>query len=203
MHLLLMLCLALAGAADPAWTAHHRGDGRDAARQYQAGAGTGDVAAQAMLQLNGEGLAGDDTAVLHWLRFAAESGSPPAQCMLGRLYEQGHGVPRSQTEATRWFELAARQGHTGAQVDLATQYFLGRGAPQDMRRAARWYERAAEGGDIGAQYIVATLYERGDGVPRDLAQAWHWYRAAALQGDPAAAIRARDVGQRIVNRAQH
>jgi len=113
------------------------------------------------------------------------------------LFERGELVQRSLPEATAWFRKAAEQGYRDAQVAVATQYLLGRGAPVDLVEAARWYERAAEQGDEGAAYITGSLYEHGNGVAADAMRAFYWYGIAAGGGDAVAALKAREMREKL------
>ena len=45
---------------------------------------------------------------------AAKKGFPPAQFVLGSLYDNGKAGPRNEEEALKWYERAARQGHRDA-----------------------------------------------------------------------------------------
>ena len=150
-----------------------------------------------VMLLGGEGGRLDRVAGVLSAKKSAASGFARAQHALGLLHERGDGVPRSLVDATAWFRKAAEQGYRDAQVSLATQYFLGRGAPRDYAEAARWYERAAEQGDEGAAYIVASQYETGNGVETDTMRAFYWYSIAAASGDAVAALKAREMRERL------
>lgn len=50
----------------------------------------------------GIGVPKDMEAAVKWYRSAAERGSPPGQCALGRFYLLGKLVPQDSVEATRW-----------------------------------------------------------------------------------------------------
>ena len=59
---------------------------------------------------NGEGVAQDDAAAVHWFERAAEQGYIPAQGALGAYYWIGRGVPQDLSKAYFWSVLAMAQG---------------------------------------------------------------------------------------------
>ncbi|HTN48627.1 MAG TPA: tetratricopeptide repeat protein [Burkholderiaceae bacterium] len=183
------------------YAAYQAGDRARALQLFRKGAERNHRVAQfnlAVMLLGGEGGGSPDPAGgLQWLRRSADGGFARAQYALGLLYERGELVQRSLPDATAWFRKAAEQGYRDAQVSLATQYFLGRGAPLDYAEAARWYERAAEQGDEGAAYIIASQYETGNGVQADTMRAFYWYSIAAAGGDLVAAMKAREMRERL------
>ena len=48
----------------------------------------------------------------------AENGDLHAQCLVGKLYQDGPVLIPDSVEALYWFEQAAQQGHTAAQYEL-------------------------------------------------------------------------------------
>ena len=196
-------------ATDPlqlkAWTAaafaaYEQGRTEAAQVLYLRAARGGDAAAAynaAVIRINGESrhpLLGE---ALVLLRSSAAAGFVDAQLMIASLHEQGLHLPASAAMAMVWLRRAADGGSIAAQLALGTRYFLGRDVAPDETEAARWYGKAADAGDVGAQYILASMYEKGIGVAADLDQALAWYGAAARQGDIAAALKAKEVVERL------
>ncbi len=66
------------------------------------------------------------------------STDPGAQCLLGRLFEDGSGVERDYREAFDWYKLSAEQGVIEAQEKLASFYEHGTGTPRNFRESAKW-----------------------------------------------------------------
>lgn len=133
---------------------------------------------------------GDTAQGLAHVRDLAESGYPPAQYRLAKLYETGAGVRTDLTQARRWTERAALGGEPQAMHDLAVYFARGEGGPVDATAAFRWFRQAAELGVADSQYNLGVLYEQGRGVTADSAEALFWFSLAAHQGDEAAAARA-------------
>jgi localization factor PodJL len=118
------------------------------------------------------------------LKVIAETGHPPAQLFLARLYETGQGgVTQNLVEARRWTARAADAGDPSAMHNLALYYFRGEGGPQDSAAAGRWFKQAAERGVVDSQYNLGLLYASGSGLPKDAALAYKWFSIAANAGD--------------------
>jgi len=66
------------------------------------------------------------------------STDPGAQCLLGRLFEDGSGVEQDLHEAFDWYKLSAEQGVVEAQDRLAHFYERGTGTDKDLKESARW-----------------------------------------------------------------
>jgi hypothetical protein len=66
------------------------------------------------------------------------SGDPGAQCLLGKLFEDGSGVEQDLREAFDWYKLSAEQGVIEAQDRLAHFYERGTGTNKDLKESARW-----------------------------------------------------------------
>jgi localization factor PodJL len=132
------------------------------------------------------------------LKTIAESGHPPSQMFLARLYETGQaGVTQNLSEARRWTQRAAEAGDPTAMHNLALYYFRGEGGPQDTAAAAQWFTKAAQHGVVDSQYNLGLLYQSGSGVPRDLAQAYKWFTIAANSGDSQARASALDLEAKL------
>ena len=83
---------------------------RRAAEGYRLRAEAGDAYAQynlGYLYLGGRGVPEDDAEGLKWLHLAAEQGYPPAQYLLGHIYER----QSDYAEAVKWFELWCANEH--------------------------------------------------------------------------------------------
>ncbi len=153
---------------------------------------------------------GDDAAVLHWRRLAANNGDPAAQFELGQMYERGTGLKQDLAQAAHWYRRAAfseiRRGNPPAREDLLYAYrhpdvrpplhnalqkattaladlhVAGRGVPQDSMEAFQLYRRAASMGWGEAAMKLAELFIAGQGVERDLEFAARWLRIAVDLG---------------------
>lgn len=68
-----------------------------------------------MTPILGKGLTRNLLEAIKYLKLAAEQEYPPAQYLLGVLYDKGEGVKKDETEALRLYQLAAEQGHALAQ----------------------------------------------------------------------------------------
>src|SRR6266508_4217399 len=101
---------------------------------------------------------GDYATAIQLVRPLAEQGFPPAQAILGIMYDSGSGVPQDYTEALKWFRKAAEQGHAHAQTMLGLMYFLGRAAPRDYVQAHKWLNLAA------ARYPASETENRENAV---------------------------------------
>jgi TPR repeat protein len=115
------------------------------------------------------------------LRAKAESGSTPAQTVLGICLLEGIDCAADYPEAFRWLSAAAERGAVRAMAHLGAMYERGLAVATDAPRARDLYERAAEGGEFLACVWLARLLAReGDGSPRH-GNALRWYRAALSQ----------------------
>lgn len=66
------------------------------------------------------------------------SADPGAQCLLGKLFEDGSGVKQDLREAFDWYKLSAEQGVVEAQDKIANFYERGTGTNKDLKESARW-----------------------------------------------------------------
>ncbi len=66
------------------------------------------------------------------------SSDPGAQCLLGKLFEDGSGVERDLHEAFDWYKLSAEQGVIEAQDKIAKFYEAGTGTVKNLKESARW-----------------------------------------------------------------
>jgi TPR repeat protein len=142
-----------------------------------------------LLHVHGEGvLRNDDKArelcrrAAPRVREAAAKGQPPAQFVLGAMYQGGLVVEKNDREAVRWYRPAAEKGHALAQNNLGDMYAKGKGVEKNDREALRWYRLAAEQGHVAAQYSLGWMYANGRGGDQDEIEAVKWYRQAAAKG---------------------
>jgi TPR repeat protein len=146
--------------------------------------------------------AGDTTAAVEALQFAANKGHPMAQWKLGRMYASGDGIERDPLKA---FELFSEVANAYADenprapsapfvadafVALGTYYrdgIPGSDVKPDFRRARQMFTYAASYfGDADAQLNLARMYYEGEGGDRDPRQAVRWAKLAADKGNIAA-----------------
>lgn len=66
------------------------------------------------------------------------STDPGAQCLLGKLFEDGSGVEQDLREAFDWYKLSAEQGVVEAQEKLALFYEQGTGTAKNLKESAKW-----------------------------------------------------------------
>jgi TPR repeat protein len=126
---------------------------------------------------------GDYQNALREFQPRAEKGDPPAQTMLGMMYENGHGVPQNYKIAFNWYRKAAEQGNPHAQFKLGLMYTKGQGIPQDDKLAVQWYRKAAEQGHDSAHHYLGLKYGNGQGVPQDYVTAHMWANISAANGN--------------------
>ena len=144
-----------------------------------------------------------------WYRKAASNGDSEAQCILGRMYQQGEGVGQDYAQAVRWYQKSAEQGNSEAEYTLGSMYQQGEGVRQDESLAVKWYETAAGHGNTDAkcdlgriQLRLGSMYDTGsedasdwvqaglicaykiDGTEQDYDKAAEWYSKSAAQGNP-------------------
>jgi TPR repeat protein len=146
--------------------------------------------------------AGNTTAAVEALQFAADKGHPMAQWKLGRMYAAGDGIERDPMKA---FELFSEVANAYADenprapsapfvadafVALGTYYrdgIPGSEVKPDFRRARQMFTYAASYfGDADAQLNLAHMYYEGEGGDRDPRQAVRWAKLAADKGNIAA-----------------
>ena len=138
---------------------------------------------------------------IHWLRMAAEKGSPLGCGHMAEAYIGGEGgvVAKDVPLAIQWLEKATA-GPTEyavtineSRVYLARIYRAGKIVDKNEKRAGELFAQAlphfrqrADWGDSWGMFNLGELYENGEGVPADHAQALVWYRKAAQAGDRSA-----------------
>lgn len=128
----------------------------------------------------------------------AEDGSPSAQFLAGRVFEdlsERAELPEGDREAyaasaRAWYERAALQEFAAAQVNLALMLLSGRGGPSEPGAAHDWLKRAAQradgSGEARAQFLLGEWYRSGRYAPADAGESLYWYRLAGQQGEPRA-----------------
>lgn len=147
---------------------------REGKRLYEEGMAfleAGDTAAGECLAAAAE--QGYAPALDRVLKVAAETGSPAAQCELGRRCLTGaDGAAQDETAAVAWFERASGQGHMEARYRLALCRLRGLGGPADKAESIRLLREAAEGGCLPARIMVGDSFCHGEN--RDPKQAEYW-----------------------------
>jgi TPR repeat protein len=84
----------------------------------------------------------DYAGALQLSRPLAESGSVPAQRLLGYMYQSGIGVLKDYFEAAKWFR-AADTGDDIGQYAIGMMHLNGQGVPRDPVSAYMWLDLAA------------------------------------------------------------
>jgi TPR repeat protein len=89
----------------------------------------------------GQGVALDYKQAVSWYQKAAESGDPPAQFDLGRIYESGQeGVAMDYVEAHKWWSIAAAGGEERAKKsrNIIERSMTPEQIAEAKRRASEW-----------------------------------------------------------------
>ena len=98
----------------------------------------------------GNGVARDPVAALHWYTVAAEHGSPEAEFDVGIMLDSGRGTDRDVASAAVWYARAATHRHRRAEYNLGQLYAVGEGVPRNPDVARAWYKLAAANGILAA-----------------------------------------------------
>jgi uncharacterized protein len=142
--------------------------------------------------------AGDKSAALKALEFAANKGHPRALWKLGRMYADGDGVQQSDIKAYQHFARIADEYADSPRMSpdarfissafvMMGQYLL-EGIPNsavkaNAKKACDLFNYAASYyGDPAAQFQLGRQYLTGMGVARDPRQAARWLNLAAEKG---------------------
>src|SRR5215475_1278474 len=90
-----------------------------------------------MNALTGVGPSHNNQVALDSLRRSADLGYPPAQVVLGYIYETGSAsVAQDAGQALDWYRKAAKQDDNVGEWLLGRAYLTGTGAPRDLELAA-------------------------------------------------------------------
>ncbi len=136
-----------------------------------------------MNALTGLGPSHNNQTALDDLRRSADLGYPPAQVVLGYIYETGSaGVAQDAGQAVDWYKKAVKQDDNVGEWLLGRAYLTGAGVPRDLEQAASALKKSATHNDPFGQYLLGTvLLERNQ-----YTQAADMFRKAAMQGLPQA-----------------
>jgi uncharacterized protein len=136
-----------------------------------------------MNALTGVGPTQNYQTALEDLRRSADLGYPPAQVVLGYIYETASaGVAQDAGQALDWYKKAAKQDDSVGEWLLGRAYLTGLGTGRDLDQAASALKRAAAHNDPFGEYLLGmVLLERNQ-----YAQAAEMFRKAAMQGLPQA-----------------
>lgn len=139
--------------------AYDAGDFTQAHAIWSSLAAQGDDAAAmglAALLDQGEGVARDQAAALHWYTVAAGHGLPQAEFDVGIMLDSGRGAARDVAQAAVWYARAASHGQRRAQYNLGQLYAGGEGVPRNPEVARAWYRLAATNGVSAAAGKLAS-----------------------------------------------
>ncbi len=119
------------------------------------------VAAMGLAALldQGQGVARDQAAALHWYTVAAEHGLPQAEFDVGIMLDSGRGTVRDVAAAAVWYARAATHGQRRAQYNLGQLYAGGEGVPRNPEVARAWYHLAATNGVSAAAGKLAQSHD--------------------------------------------
>lgn len=120
----------------------------------------------------------DYAAARSWAERSASQQHPPAQLLLGTLYQAGQGVPRDEARALGLMRQAADAGLPEAAFHTAQAYQEGLAGPIDLARAEVYFKRAAQEDHLPSHLALASLY---DNTQRP-AEARSWLEQAARKG---------------------
>ncbi|MBX9758462.1 MAG: sel1 repeat family protein, partial [Beijerinckiaceae bacterium] len=139
--------------------------------------------------------AGDFTASVQALKYAADGGQPLARWKLGQMYAAGDGVPNDHFTAYQYFTQIIRsfddERADPRERSVVASAFVSVGAynlsgipntnvRRNPERAHEMFHYAATNfSDANAQYQLARMYLEGNGVTRDPRLAMQWLNAAA------------------------
>ena len=145
----------------------------DAPRLYEAG----------MDALTGIGPSHNDLTAVDNLRRSGDLGYPPAQVVMGYIYETGSASQAADpVQALEWYKKAAKQDDNVGEWLLGRAYLTGLGTSRDLTQAATVLRRSASHNDPFGQYLLGTvLLEQSQFAP-----AAEMFRKAAMQGLPQA-----------------
>jgi TPR repeat protein len=133
--------------------------------------------------LTGIGPSHNNQTAVESLRRSAELGYPPAQVVLGYIYETGSAnVAADAGQALDWYKKAAKQDDNVGEWLLGRVYLTGVGAARDLDQAALVLKRSAAHNDPFGQYLLGMVQlEKNQYGP-----AAELFRKAANQGLPQA-----------------
>ena len=112
----------------------------------------------------------------------AKGGKAFAQCLLGKIFQNGMGFPPDIHQAIHWYEKAALQGHSEAQYLLAQCLLESGGNPPGIHDVESLLRLSASGGSAETQVELADMLARLDRTPEEKLESWKWYEKAARQG---------------------
>lgn len=122
---------------------------------------------------------GNMPAAFHWMKLAADRGSPIGEAGLGLMYSTGFGVPQNYQLALKFDRLSADKNNSAGLNNLGWLYEHGLGVPADPVEAVRLYRRSAMLGNPAAQASLGRCLDMGIGTVKDLRLAYFWYNLAA------------------------
>jgi TPR repeat protein len=136
-----------------------------------------------MNALTGVGPSHNNQTALESLRRSADLGYPPAQVVLGYIYETGSAaVAVDAGQALDWYKKATKQDDNVGEWLLGRAYLTGVGTARDLEQAAAALKRSASHNDPFGQYLLGMVQlERNQYTP-----AAESFRKAAMQGLPQA-----------------
>ena len=102
----------------------------------------------------------------------AENGDPHAQCLVGKLYQDGPVLIPDSVEALYWFEQAAQQGHTAAQYELGKLLLSHDPEVHNPELGIQWLECAAQNKNGYAAYRLGKEYLKGEIVEKNTPRRW-------------------------------
>lgn len=123
-----------------------------------------------------------DKALVRKTTALAGSGEAFAQCLLGKIHQNGTGVIPNMQQAMYWYERAALQGHSEAQYLLACCR-MKQGSGSTGKHEIEYLLRlSAAGGWAQAQVELAQLLLAPGRRAEDKVEARKWMQRAAQQG---------------------
>lgn len=142
--------------------------------------------------------AGDKSAAVSALQYAAGQGHLTAQWKLGRMFADGDGVPHDDLKAFEFFSKIADENadrppgsadaRAVADAFIALGHYFTTGIkgsyvkPNPGRAYDMFYYAASYFRDPAAQYHLGTMHLTGAGAPADPRMAARWLKLAADKG---------------------
>ena len=163
------------------------GNKKNLVRAYEhmrAAADQGHLDAQATvgyLLYTGTGVSRNEKDGVHFLKQAADGGSPKAAFNLAKILLKQN--PENSADALAYMKQAADTGMLRAELALAEWYYFGEnGIPVNYPEALKFYERAAQKGNPVAENAAGAIYYYATGVPGDTTKGTLFFQKAAEKG---------------------
>jgi len=123
-----------------------------------------------------------DKALVKKTTALAKGGEAFAQCLLGKMYQNGIGVAPDSKQAIYWYERASLQGHSEAQYLLAQCKLKNSDQALGNRGTEYLLRLSAAGGKPEAQVKLAKILASPERRMEEKSESRRWLEKAAQQG---------------------